>query len=115
VRGKSQVEERPSVGGAHREREKTVVAASISAVPTCLRRSVRTRCKGGSVEVVHDPVAGEIVQGGKGGDSGLSAHFIADAVMKEVGVVRSECGHMEAREEGGRKQDGVLRPDGEVA
>jgi hypothetical protein len=36
VRGKSQIKERPSVGGAHHEGEKMAVAASISAAPTCL-------------------------------------------------------------------------------
>jgi hypothetical protein len=60
------------------------------------RRPVQTRCKGGSVEVVRDQVAGETVRGGKGGDGGRSVHFIADAVMVEMarggGGVRSEHG-----------------------
>jgi hypothetical protein len=85
VRGKSQIEERPSMGGAHREREKTDVAASILAAPTCLWQSVRTRCKGGSVEIVCDPIAGETVKGGNGSDSGRSTHFIADTAMQEGG------------------------------
>jgi hypothetical protein len=84
VRGKSQIKERPSVGGACREREKTVVAASISAAPSCLRQPVQTRCKGGSVEVVRDMIVGETVRGGKGGNGGHSVHFIADTAMEEM-------------------------------
>jgi hypothetical protein len=98
VRGTSQIEERPSVGGAHREREKMVVVASISVAPTCLRRPVRMRCKGGSVEVVRDPVAGETVRGGIGGDSGRSTHFIANTAMEEMGGVQSLRCHAESRE-----------------
>jgi hypothetical protein len=109
VRGKSQIKERPSVGGACREREKTVVAASISAAPSCLRQPVQTRCKGGSVEVVHDMIVGETVRGGKGGNGGHSVHFIADTAMEEMRGVQYERGHEEARKEGG------LRPGGEAA
>jgi hypothetical protein len=36
VRGKSQIKERPSMGGAHCEGEKMAVAALISEAPTCL-------------------------------------------------------------------------------
>jgi hypothetical protein len=48
------------------------LAASKPVTPTCLRRPVQTRCKGGggSVEVVRGPVGEEMVRGGKGAMAG---------------------------------------------